>query len=818
MAIIVQVRTSSGFSLVTLDTLYDDLANSKIVEADGAHFIAVDNGGFNGHVKPIKFDFHGTGLTYLTGVNGGTHLSGGEITNFDILDSSNNVLESWSWSMNFHLFATDFDAALNRYKQGHDPAGDNNPDATLLDAIFKTVDYRFAGGAGSDAFVGANLNDHLLGGPSPDVLNGGAQEDTAEYTNSSGGLIADLSNPANNTGDSAGDTYISIERLRGGSSDDHLTGDANINHLEGGPGADTLDGRGGFDFAKYGGASTGVKASLADPSINTGDALGDVYVSIQGLIGSSFSDILIGDSNDNQLDGGSSAISDNNGDQIGVGSTADVLNGGAGFDYARYATFSPNHQPHQHVDGITASLADPTINTFDAAGDTYISIEGLIGSDFDDTLIGDAGDNRFVGGLGSDKLIGGAGTDIFIMESDALQDSQASPPFVDEVTDYKSGEGDQIDLTLAISSAGASASAVAVRVVPNATGAILQMDLDGAANGLNWTSIANLDGLHAGDTVNVILDPATPAGQTITVQQLPQSVHWSASVDIGPHPFGWLPSGTGDFNADGSSDLLWYNGSNGDVEIWKLVAGNWAGSVDIGSHPAGWAPAGVGDFNHDGTSDVLWYNATNGDAEVWKTNNGQWAGSVDIGMHPLGWQPGGVGDFNKDGTADVLWYNPTNGDAEIWKTQNGVWAGSVDVGPHPLGWRPVGTGDFNRDGTSDIVWFNPTNGDTEIWLVSNAGWAGSVDIGTHPTGWQPVGTGDFNRDGSADIAWFNQSTGHIEVWLIANGQWAGSVDVGSHPAGWEPGGIGDFNHDGISDILWRDTATNHIEDWLLAYS
>ena len=52
---------------------------------------------------------------------------------------------------------------------------------------------------------------------------------------------------------------------------------------------------------------------------------------------------------------------------------------------------------------------------------------------------------------------------------------------------------------------------------------------------------------------------------------------------------------------------------------------------------------GIGDFNGDGTSDVLWYNATTRDAEVWKISNGQWAGSVDVGTHPAGYQPAGSG-------------------------------------------------------------------------------------------------------------------------------------------------------------------------------
>jgi len=66
--------------------------------------------------------------------------------------------------------------------------------------------------------------------------NGGS--DTADYANAASvgglGLTIDLSNPANNTGEAAGDTYNSIENIRGSSFNDTLKGDAGANKLTGG--------------------------------------------------------------------------------------------------------------------------------------------------------------------------------------------------------------------------------------------------------------------------------------------------------------------------------------------------------------------------------------------------------------------------------------------------------------------------------------------------------------------------------------------------------------------------------------------------------
>ena len=74
-------------------------------------------------------------------------------------------------------------------------------------------------------------------------------------------------------------------------------------------GADLLDGGPGFDFASYSEASTGVRASLADSSANGGEAVEfetfkpfqprfDSYVDMEGLIGSRFDDVLVGDTRD----------------------------------------------------------------------------------------------------------------------------------------------------------------------------------------------------------------------------------------------------------------------------------------------------------------------------------------------------------------------------------------------------------------------------------------------------------------------------------------------------------------------------------------
>ena len=108
------------------------------------------------------------------------------------------------------------------------------------------------------------------------------------YADASSGVLVDLLNMARNTGEAAGDVYISIEGLTGSAHSDQFYGTAGWDgfygsggddQLEGRGGGDQLDGGEGFDFAVYWSAASSVVASLATGTGSAGDAAGDVFVS-----------------------------------------------------------------------------------------------------------------------------------------------------------------------------------------------------------------------------------------------------------------------------------------------------------------------------------------------------------------------------------------------------------------------------------------------------------------------------------------------------------------------------------------------------------
>jgi hypothetical protein len=125
-------------------------------------------------------------------------------------------------------------------------------------------------------------------------------------------------------------------------------------------------------------------------------------------------------------------------------------------------------------------------------------------------------------------------------------------------------------------------------------------------------------------------------------------------------PTNWKIAGTGDFNGDGRDDILWRDSSTGLTVDWLGTASggfsdNYASSaVNV---PTDWHIAGTGDFNGDGTDDILWRNDSGlvtewlGGANGGFTSN--WA-NVAVSV-PTDWKIASIGDFNGDGKDDILW-------------------------------------------------------------------------------------------------------------------------------------------------------------------
>ena len=252
----------------------------------------------------------------------------------------------------------------------------------------------------------------------------------------------------------------------------------------------------------------------------------------------------------------------------------------------------------------------------------------------------------------------------------------------------------------------------------------------------------------------------------------------------------WVIQGVADFNGDGKADILWQNSTTGEVYVWLMNGTSIAsqGTPGTVSPSSGWVIAGVGDFNGNGTSDILWRNTTSGEVYLWLMNGTTIASQGEVGaVSPSsGWNIVGVGDFNGDGKADILWQNSTSGEVYIWLMSGTTIASQgtpATVSPSS-GWSIAGAGDFDGNGTSDILWRNTTSGEVYIWLMNGTTITSRGSPGTVSSAWSIQGVGDYNGDGKADVLWRNTS-GEVYVWEMDGLTIASQGSPGTASSPWQ---------------------------------
>jgi len=416
--------------------------------------------------------------------------------------------------------------------------------------------------------------------------------------------------------------------------------------------------------------------------------------------------------------------------------------------------------------------------------------DDLVGGPANDVISGFGGNDRLTGKGGADRLTGGSGADIFVFDASTLSDAQAG--IFDRITDYDqgnsprfvAGEGDQINLAAVVGTAfnGGQPAGLLVRAIREGIdgSSLLQVDSDGSANGTRWTTIARLDGVAAGEALNVVLSDSQPAGTTIVVQDVNSTTK------------------VGNYDGDTHGDLLWRN-TDGTVGIWLMDGPNITAPRNVAVISDDWHVAGIGDFGGDGKGDILWRNDS-GLVGMWQLNGNAIAAAGDIMQVSSEWHVAGTGDFGGDGKSDILWRNDS-GLVGVWQMNGTAIVSAANILQIDNNWHVAGTGDFNGDGKSDILWRND-NGVVGIWHMNGTAIASAENIPQIDPAWHIAGTGDFNGDGRSDILWRNDS-GLVGMWQMNGSAVQSAHDILSVSLDWHIIGTGDFNGDSKADILWN---------------
>lgn len=251
-----------------------------------------------------------------------------------------------------------------------------------------------------------------------------------------------------------------------------------------------------------------------------------------------------------------------------------------------------------------------------------------------------------------------------------------------------------------------------------------------------------------------------------------------------------LPPGGNDFNGDRNGDIVWHNDATHETQIWFMRGNARIGRATVADAAGGaarigppWSIAASNDFDGDGKADLLWYNASTGESQLWFMDGARLAsratvvdesGQPFLVGHP--WHIVAARDMNRDGRADIVWHNRQTGTLQVWvmdRHRVSRRAGLIAEGTGllTLAVPPIAIHDMDADGSPDLV-LRSGNSAQILFMngqkVARRSAVRMSDGNPMPLGssWSITGANDFNRDGYGDLLLHDDTTGETRQWSM----------------------------------------------------
>jgi Ca2+-binding RTX toxin-like protein len=594
--------------------------------------------------------------------------------------------------------------------------------------------------------------------------------------------------------------------LDGGSQDDTLFGLTGPDVLRGGAGADRLDGGFGSDRADYTLALAGVVADLISGG-SGGDALGDTYLSIEGINGSAFADRLSGSNDPDVLSGLGDA------DRIEGRRGNDTLTGGTGNDTLVFTTgwgqdtvtdfaVGQDRLDMTGVSGLTAMSQLSITTTVQGARIAYgadtITLTGVTAAQLTAASFGFAAPatpptDDFAGNTGTTGQVASGGSATGNLGATADRDwfrvqLNAGTTYTIDLLGAETGSGTLIDPYLRVyNSAG---NTVLAEDDDAGTGRNSQLAFTPGATGTYYIAAGAYDDAGTG-TYRVTVSGATgnPTVPTLgdVLWRHTDGTLATADHQLGLVSNGWSVVGTGNTDGDADTDIVWRNQDT--VVLWEMQNGQRLTHHSLASVGSSWSVAGLGDFDRDGDDDILWRN-DDGRVLTWELEDNGLVRTHSLPSASNSWRVSGLGDFDGDGDDDIVWRHD-QGAVVTWEMQNDGLRTTHSIASASSGWQIQGTGDFDRDGDDDLVWRN-AEGRVTTWEMQDGAYVRNHNIESGGNSWSIYGVHDFDTDGDSDILWRNDN-GTVLTWEMNGFGFVRTHNFGVVDSNWQLRGVGEFD-------------------------
>ena len=136
---------------------------------------------------------------------------------------------------------------------------------------------------------------------------------------------------------------------------------------------------------------------------------------------------------------------------------------------------------------------------------------------------------------------------------------------------------------------------------------------------------------------------------------------------------------------DVNGGILWRDAA-GDIALWSVQNGQVTSSSGLGTVTGNFVVQGVGDFNGDGSIDILWRDTNSGALSIWFTNGTQVTSAAAVSTLPSNWNVAQIGDYNGDGECDILLIDSA-GDLAVWLMNGATVSSSLPVANVGTTWQ-----------------------------------------------------------------------------------------------------------------------------------